>query len=100
MTKREVTWSLALLLTAPAGAFAAENETPAPPPEVSTCVQMCAEQGAPQDRQPQARANEAASAGQAQSGYQLGASSSSTVAPPDEHPYTQAHYQLGSGHDD
>ncbi|HVZ89662.1 MAG TPA: hypothetical protein VHG72_22055 [Polyangia bacterium] len=98
MTKREVIWSLSWLLAAPAGAFAAENEAPAQPPEVPTCAQMCQQQDVPQTSETQARRDEAASAGQAQSGYQLGASPASTVMAPQAHPYTQAHYQLGAGH--
>ena len=110
MTKRKrIRWwprfvigsALALSLGGPTAALAEEDQTPAQPSEPSRCVQMCEAEAQPQPgADARERAREAASSEQAQSGYQLGASPSSVVVPPDEHPYTQAHFQLGAGHED
>ena len=92
--------ALVLALGVPTTAFAGDDPAPAQPSEPSRCVQICEGQSGTQARDVQERTCQAASSDQAQSGYQLGASPSSPVMPPDDHPYTQAHYQLGAGHQD
>ena len=91
--------ALTLTMAVPAVAFADTATDPQAAPDKYECAKAC---GEPQEPQAPGTSREdvrqATDQDHAQSSYQLGSGQPEQATP--EHPYTQAHYQLGAGHQD